>query len=77
MYEKRGKSRTEHRPDVTPLYTLTEPLVINRHVAPKVGAMIGTFLRHHDRLACTDVTSVVLSTHNGSVTLKLTSDLLS
>jgi hypothetical protein len=76
MYEKRGRRPTEHRPTVPPLEPLTEPLTINRRVAPKVGAMVAALLRHHDRLAHADVSNVVLSVRGGGVTLKLTSDLL-
>jgi hypothetical protein len=76
-FEKRGKHPTEYRPDVPPLHTLTEPLMINRRASPKVAAMIHTLLRHHDRLAGSDVTIVVLCVRDTEVQLKMTSDLLS
>jgi hypothetical protein len=78
MYEKHGrKSPLQYRPDVPPLQPLPEPLTIDRRVAPKVKAMITTLLRHHDRLAHSDVSTVVLTVKNAEVQLKLTSDLLS
>jgi hypothetical protein len=76
-YEKQLRRPLQHRPDVPPLPLLPEPLTIDRRVAPKVKAMITTLLRHHDCLAHSDVSVVVLTTRDGQCTLKLTSDLLS
>jgi hypothetical protein len=75
-FEKRGKNPLQHRPDVPPS-AMPEPLTIDRRLSPKVKAMITTLLRHHDRLAHIDVTTVVLTIRDVQVQLKLTSDLLS
>jgi hypothetical protein len=75
-YEKQARRPLQHVPDVPPPHPLLEPLTINRRVCPKVAAMVHKLLQHHDRVAHTSVTSVVLSTHNGHVVLKVSSDLL-
>jgi hypothetical protein len=75
-YEKRGKRPLQHRPDGPPS-SVPEPLTIDRRVSPKVKAMITTLLRHHDRLAHADVSTVVLTIRDTEVQLKMTSDLLS